>query len=160
MTTELDGATSPGERYAESANAGEFAARWNAGTEEQREKVLQGIKGLTREGARCFEQDHVHEIESMRAALAARATADQSAEEQLGKLIWETSRADEGTISVTGAKIIARSILAKFLIGAAADQVRAEALREAHGIISRRTGTYEAGIDLMERVAELEAEVG
>lgn len=30
----------------------------------------------------------------------------------LGKLIWETSRADEGTISVTGANIVAQAILA------------------------------------------------
>lgn len=105
--TELDGATSPGEAYAESANAGEFAARWNAATEEQREKALLGIKGLTRNGARCLELDHDQEIAGLRAST---------------------------------------------------QRVRIEALQEARAIILRRTGTYEADIDLLERIAELEAE--
>lgn len=37
-------------------------------------------------------------------------------EETLGKIIWETSRADEGTISVTGANIVARALLASDLL--------------------------------------------
>lgn len=35
-----------------------------------------------------------------------------TARETLGKVIWEASRADEGTISVTGANIVADAILA------------------------------------------------
>lgn len=34
--------------------------------------------------------------------------------ERLGEIIWRTSRADEGTISATGANIIADAILAEF----------------------------------------------
>lgn len=37
----------------------------------------------------------------------------------LGKIIWETSRADEGSISATGADIIASALLASNLIGSA-----------------------------------------
>lgn len=44
----------------------------------------------------------------------------------LGKLIWETSRADEGTISVAGANIIAQAILASDFVA----KVRADAVRE------------------------------
>lgn len=33
-------------------------------------------------------------------------------EEKLAKLIWETSHADEGTISATGAHVIARAVTA------------------------------------------------
>lgn len=40
----------------------------------------------------------------------ARITATPT-REQLGKVIWDTSRADEGTISATGANIIADAIL-------------------------------------------------
>ena len=36
--------------------------------------------------------------------------------EDIGKVIWETSRADEGSISATGANIVADAILAKFTV--------------------------------------------
>lgn len=39
-STDLDGATEPGDPAAMSSTPGEFAARWNAGTEEQREKFM------------------------------------------------------------------------------------------------------------------------
>lgn len=45
----------------------------------------------------------------------------------LGKLIWETSHADEGTISATGANIVAQAILASDFVA----QIRAETLEEA-----------------------------
>ena len=36
---------------------------------------------------------------------------DRSDEEQLAEVIWAASRADEGTISATGANIVARAVL-------------------------------------------------
>ena len=38
----------------------------------------------------------------------------EATREQVGKVVWETSRADEGSISVTGANIVADAILAAF----------------------------------------------
>jgi len=38
--------------------------------------------------------------------------SDQQRVQRYGKAIWETSRADESTISVTGADIVARAVMA------------------------------------------------
>lgn len=43
---------------------------------------------------------------------ATPPVAGEPEREAIGRLVWETSRADEGTISVTGANIIADAILA------------------------------------------------
>jgi len=54
----------------------------------------------------------------------------------LGEVIWRTSRADESTISVTGANIVARAILARFRLPVPVEpntfneQVRAERVRQ------------------------------
>ena len=44
----------------------------------------------------------------------------------LGALIWETSRADEGTISAAGASIIAKAILSSEWLAAHDAEVRAD----------------------------------
>jgi len=44
----------------------------------------------------------------------------------LGALIWETSRVDEGTISATGASIIAKAILSSDWLAAHDAEVRAD----------------------------------
>jgi len=50
------------------------------------------------------------------AGLAAVAAAGNPERQALGKLIWETSRYDEGTISATGANIVADAIRAKYTL--------------------------------------------
>lgn len=47
-------------------------------------------------------------------ASASVATSMEVQRHTLGELIWKTSRADESTISVTGANIVAEAILARF----------------------------------------------
>lgn len=47
-------------------------------------------------------------VEAQTAAPAAKNEIDA---DELARLIWETSRADEGTISVTGALIVAHAII-------------------------------------------------
>lgn len=46
------------------------------------------------------------------------------------------------------------------MIGKVRARIYCEALREAHGIVVRRGGSYEAGIDILARVAEIEQEAG
>jgi hypothetical protein len=55
-----------------------------------------------------------HENERMRAEAAAGPTEAEIA--AVGEIIWRTSREDEGTISVTGANIVAKALLAAFTI--------------------------------------------
>lgn len=52
-TTDLAGATTPGEPNAHPANAGEFAARWNAMTPDQRERAWKSIAERLEHGERC-----------------------------------------------------------------------------------------------------------
>lgn len=57
-TTHLDGATTIAAPGTESRNAGEFAARWNAMTNEQRELAWRTVReGLAR-GTACFTERH------------------------------------------------------------------------------------------------------
>lgn len=44
--------------------------------------------------------------------LTEPAPVDDATLDHVAKVIWDTSRADEGTISATGAKIVARAVLA------------------------------------------------
>lgn len=56
-------------------------------------------------------------VEGWEAALAhAASISDPSGVEygDIARVIWETSRADEGTISATGANHIAKTLLTKF----------------------------------------------
>lgn len=56
--------------------------------------------------------------------------------ERLAEAIWTTSRADEGTISATGAKIVARALLpvVEREIAAAVMKARAEAWDEGWAV--------------------------
>jgi hypothetical protein len=45
---------------------------------------------------------------------AVTVPTENPTEEGLAEVIWHTSREDEGTISVTGANIVAKAILARF----------------------------------------------
>jgi len=57
MTT-LKGATNSGDHAAYPSNAGEFAARWNALSEEAREDLLQRLVLASRDAVRCYETHH------------------------------------------------------------------------------------------------------
>lgn len=56
--TELDGATTPGEPNTHPANAGEFAARWNALTPEERDQRARAIVADSETAIRCFMYRH------------------------------------------------------------------------------------------------------
>ena len=61
--------------------------------------------------------------------------------EALGEVIWTTSRADESTISATGANIVARAVLASDWFAAHDAQVRREEReRIAQAVSSAFTG--------------------
>lgn len=51
--SELDGATEPSAENAQSATPGEFAARWNAATEEQRAGWLRAMRAESERATLC-----------------------------------------------------------------------------------------------------------
>lgn len=65
--TQLDGATQPPPE-ARAATAGEFAARWNAHTPEEREAAWQYIRNAMSDSIRCFIQDHEGQLVSQEVA--------------------------------------------------------------------------------------------
>ena len=64
--TALDGATTLGDPAAFSADAGEFAARWNATTKEDREQWVHGMAALCVAATRCFESHHEEELHRLK----------------------------------------------------------------------------------------------
>ena len=57
---------------------------------------------------------HLNLYEAALEALDAAQVVPQPNREALARVIWETSRADESTISVTGANIVADAVIAHF----------------------------------------------
>ncbi|AXQ52922.1 hypothetical protein SEA_NEFERTHENA_59 [Microbacterium phage Neferthena] len=65
--TTLDGATNEPAPHTEIATAGEFAARWNTWTPDQRDAVWVQIRKAADDGYKCFMEDH----EGLKEQLAA-----------------------------------------------------------------------------------------
>jgi hypothetical protein len=64
--TTLDGATeAPGE-FATARTLGEFAARWNGLSDEDRQKVVDAVTENAKDAAVCFTQNHVHRLDRAR----------------------------------------------------------------------------------------------
>ena len=77
MTTDLDGATERGPENAYPSTPGEFAARWNAMSEEARAAFVRNRVRDSEMSARCFQQDHAFEIATMEHRLTiARKVAE------------------------------------------------------------------------------------
>ena len=51
--TDLDGATEPGDPSCQASDAGEFAARWNALTEDERNFVVRAIHEASEKATIC-----------------------------------------------------------------------------------------------------------
>lgn len=90
---------------------------------------------------------------------------------RLGQIIWETSRADESTISYAGANIVARAILASDWLAGVRAQARREALSEAAQGLSDKMrffepasemdiGFYDAHMSIVRTLRRLTEEVG
>jgi hypothetical protein len=80
----LDGATDPGEPNAYPANAGEFAARWNAWTPAQRDTWLGARIESSQRSAACYEQDHVGRLGQLDARIReAKAEGVEAAQDRL-----------------------------------------------------------------------------
>lgn len=56
--SDLEGATSLGEPWAHAADAGEFAARWNALSPEDRENAHRALQRSMGEATACFVENH------------------------------------------------------------------------------------------------------
>lgn len=69
--TELDGATEQPPEYAQIADAGQFAASWNARTPEQRQEWVKWMSVLAENVMRCAMQDHEGAVEMQRLAFVA-----------------------------------------------------------------------------------------
>lgn len=65
--TDLDAATTPGPENTYPADAGEFAARWNEWTTEQREDWVQAVVRGSEERSACFMRNHEGQIHRLRA---------------------------------------------------------------------------------------------
>lgn len=62
LDTLLDGATTPGAPNTWPANAGEYAARWNAHDPQWREDHVTGHVDIAQRASRCIEHDHEGKI--------------------------------------------------------------------------------------------------
>jgi len=71
LVTDLDGATEPPPEFAAFADAGQFAASWNASTPEQREQWLEWARTLGERVTRCVMQDHEGAVEMQRRAFVS-----------------------------------------------------------------------------------------
>lgn len=69
--TELDGATEPPDEFVAVADAGQFAASWNARTPEQREQWVEWMSTLAEQVMRCHMQDHAGAVEMQRRAFVS-----------------------------------------------------------------------------------------
>lgn len=69
--TELDGATEQPDEFVAVADAGQFAASWNARTPEQREQWVEWMSTLAEQVMRCAMQDHEGAVEMQRRAFVS-----------------------------------------------------------------------------------------
>ncbi|WNM65465.1 hypothetical protein SEA_PHONEGINGI_63 [Microbacterium phage Phonegingi] len=69
--TDLDGATDLPPEFAIVADAGQFAASWNACTPEQRERWVEWMTDLGERVSRCVMQDHEGAVEMQRRAFVS-----------------------------------------------------------------------------------------
>lgn len=58
VSTDLEGATTPGEEFAWPASPGEFAARWNAQPEPARARWLAAMIRDAEAASRCVQENH------------------------------------------------------------------------------------------------------
>lgn len=91
------------------------------------------------------------------AGAASRTAPGHATEaEALAEAIWNASRADEGTISATGANHVAAALLASDWMQQHDDAVRAEALEQAADDLADRLDTFpQEGRHTRARWAEL-----
>lgn len=61
----------------------------------------------------------------------------------LGRVVWEASRQDEGTISALGADVVAKAVLGSDWLAAHDREVAARSLRELHAEMSTDWHVYE-----------------
>lgn len=73
--TTLDGATNEPAPEVMTGDAGEFAARWNTATPEQREDRWQRMQRAFDVSNKCFQEDHEALLDQVRSMSAKRATA-------------------------------------------------------------------------------------
>lgn len=66
--TALAGATDVGPEFSYPADAGEFAARWNAATPERREEVVRRLVRDSESASTCVMQDHQVLLSELRRA--------------------------------------------------------------------------------------------
>lgn len=66
-TIALAGATLPGEPNAHPADAGEFAARWNASTPDRRDELVTQLIASQEQADRCLRNNHQATIEELTA---------------------------------------------------------------------------------------------
>jgi hypothetical protein len=66
----LDGATLTGDPAAQPSTPGEFAARWNERTEEERAGIVTALTGAAERDARCFLENHRPELATLRAEVS------------------------------------------------------------------------------------------
>lgn len=67
--TDLDGATEPGLEHSFPADAGEFAARWNARTPESREDLVRVLVSNAQIASTCIIRNHEARFENVNTAL-------------------------------------------------------------------------------------------
>lgn len=58
----------------ESSTPGQFAARWNLHTEQQRQEWLDGMHEAVRRGQDCFMQDHLRHLAALEAQVWSETT--------------------------------------------------------------------------------------
>lgn len=73
LQTVLDGPTDTGEPYAYPKDAGEFAARWNAKTVQERDELVTRLVSDSRRSLHCYQANHDEEIERLRAVIIDHA---------------------------------------------------------------------------------------
>lgn len=66
MSSDLDGATAPPPDAMMPGTPGEFAARWNAASEERRAEWLEAVNRFSADAARCFMANHDAEVAQLR----------------------------------------------------------------------------------------------
>lgn len=85
----LEGATREPAPWVEVANAGEFAARWNAMDAEERERAFQHILEAQRTSVQCFIQDHSTLVEQLKDKRQADWRAEGKVENLLADHLYD-----------------------------------------------------------------------
>ena len=152
----LDGATDEGTPNTWPATAGEFAARWNARTPEERERLTQTLTENAVTSAHCLHVHHdlIDQIDESNQALAALRDEHDEALRQLGaSRVRHTRQSHELTIDVPsvpyGPQHVATTVADAAYYRSAARSIRHAAAR----------GEAFAGSNVTETVAKLCDEV-